>query len=73
MTGVRYITQLYFSSNLAGIMVIKNEQSCYPVYFYSGIESNKHALSILSKLINYAEVQFSVKPFLYIVRHVRNN
>ena len=73
MTGVRDITQLCFSSNLAGIMVIKNEQSCYPVYSYSGIESNKHALSILSKLINYAEAQFSVKPFLYIVRHVRNN
>ena len=44
MTGVRDIAQLCFSSNLAGIVVSKNEQSFYSVYSYSGIESIKRAL-----------------------------
>ena len=44
MTGARYITQLCFSSNLAGIVAKKIEQSFYSVYSYSGIESIEHTL-----------------------------
>ena len=40
MTGARDTTQLYFSSNLAGI--VANEI----VYSYSGIESIEHALKL---------------------------
>ena len=39
MTGARDVTQLCFSSDLAGIVANKIEQSFYSVYFYSGIES----------------------------------
>ena len=49
MTGARDITQLYFSSNLAGIVANKIEQSFYSVYSYSGIESIEHALNGLVK------------------------
>ena len=41
---MRDITQLCSSSNLAGIVANKIEQSFYSVYSYSGIESIKHAL-----------------------------
>ena len=44
MTGVRDITQLCFSSNVARIVANKIEQSFYFVYSYSGIESIEHAL-----------------------------
>ena len=44
MTGVRDVTQLCFSFNLAGIVANKIEQSFYSVYSYSGIESIEHAL-----------------------------
>ena len=44
MTGARGITQLCFSSNLAGIVANKIEQSFYSVYSYSGIELIEHAL-----------------------------
>ena len=46
MTGARDRTQLCFSSNLAGIMANKVEQSFYSVYSYSGIESIERALSV---------------------------
>ena len=46
MTGARDITQLCFSSNLAGIVANKIEQSLYSVYSYSGIESIEHALKV---------------------------
>ena len=39
MTGARDVTQLCFSSDLAGIVANKIEQSFYSVYFYSGMES----------------------------------
>ena len=45
MTAARDITQLCFSSNLAGIVANKIEQSFYSVYSYSGIESIECALS----------------------------
>ena len=44
MTGVRDKTQLRFSSNVAGVVANKTEQSFYSVYSYSGIESIEHAL-----------------------------
>ena len=44
MTGARDITQLCFSSNFAGIVANKIEQSFYSVYSYSGIESIERAL-----------------------------
>ena len=44
MTGARDITQLRFSSNVAGNVANKIEQSFYSVYSYSGIESIEHAL-----------------------------
>ena len=44
MTGERDITQLCFSSNLAGIVANKIEQNFFSVYSYSGIESIEHAL-----------------------------
>ena len=44
MTGERDITQLCFSSELAGIVSKKVEQSFYSVYSYCGIESIEHAL-----------------------------
>ena len=47
MTGARDIAQLCFSSNLAGIVANKIEQSFYSVYSYSGIESIKRALNLL--------------------------
>ena len=43
MTGARDITQLCCSPNFAGI--VKNEQSFYSVYSYSGIESIERALN----------------------------
>ena len=46
MTGARDITQLCFSSNLAGIVANKIEQSFYSVYSYSRIESIEHTLVI---------------------------
>ena len=46
MTGVRDITQLCCSPNLAGIVANKIEQSFYSVYSYSGIESIEHAISV---------------------------
>ena len=52
MTGVRDITQLCFSLNLAGIVANKIEQSFYSVYFYSGIESVEYVLSYFV-LCNY--------------------
>ena len=48
MTGARDITRLSFSSNLAGIVANKIKQSFYSVYSYSGIESIKHALSLVN-------------------------
>ena len=47
MAGAKDITQLCFSSNLAGIVANKIEQSFYSVYFYSGVESIECALIIL--------------------------
>ena len=47
MTGARDITQLCFSSNLAGIVANKIEQSFYSVYSYSGIEFVGHAPNCL--------------------------
>ena len=44
MTGARDITQLYFSSNLAGFVANEIERSFYSVYSYSGIESIEFAL-----------------------------
>ena len=47
MTGARDITQLCFSSLLAGTVANQIEQSFYSVYSYSGIEpSIECALSI---------------------------
>ena len=43
MIGTRDTTQMCFSSNVAGIVVNKIEQSFYSVYSNSGIESIKHA------------------------------
>ena len=54
MTWVRYITQLCFSSNLAGIMANKIEQSFYSVYSYSGIESIEHTLNVF-KAFKYSK------------------
>ena len=45
MTGVRDITQLCVSSNLAGIVANTIEQSLYSVYSHSGIESIERTLS----------------------------
>ena len=45
MTGTREITQLCFSSNFAGIVANKIEQSFYSVCSYSEIESIERALS----------------------------
>ena len=45
MTGARDITRLCFSSNLAGIVANKTEQSFYSVYSYSVIESIERALN----------------------------
>ena len=47
MTGVKEITQLCFSSNLAEIVVNKIEQSFYSAYSYSRIESIEHALNVI--------------------------
>ena len=47
MIWARDITQLCFSSNLAGIVANKIKQSFYSVYSYSGIESIEHALNSL--------------------------
>ena len=44
MTGVRDITQLWCSPNLARILADKIEQSFYALYSYSGMESIKRAL-----------------------------
>ena len=53
MTGARNITQLCFSSNFAGIVANKIEQSFYSVYSYSGIESIERALKHgANKVIN---------------------
>ena len=46
MTGVRDITRLCCSPNLAGIVTSKIEQSFYSAYSYSGIESIEHAFTI---------------------------
>ena len=43
MTVARDITQIVFSSNLAGIVANKIEQSFYSVYSYPGIEPIEHA------------------------------
>ena len=48
MTGATDITQLCFSSNLAGIVANKIEQSFYSAYSYSGIESIERALKMYS-------------------------
>ena len=45
---VKDITQLCFSSNLAGIVANKIKQNFYSVYSYSGIESIKHTLRVPS-------------------------
>ena len=45
MTGARDITQLCFSSNLAGIVANKIKQSFYSVYSYFGTESIEHTLN----------------------------
>ena len=45
MTAARDLTQLCCSSNWAGIVANKIEQSFYSVYSYSGVESIEHALS----------------------------
>ena len=47
MTVARDLTQLCFSSILAGIVANKIEQSFYTVYSYSGIESTKCAITRL--------------------------
>ena len=44
MTRARDITQLCFSSNFAGIVTNKIEQSFCSVYSYSGIESIERTL-----------------------------
>ena len=57
MTGARDITQLCFSSNLAGIVANKIEQSFCSCLFLSrsGIESIEHALT--SKVIKQTDRQ----------------
>ena len=50
MTGARDKDQLCCSSNLAGIVSNKIEQSFYSVYSYSGIESIERALNYFKKL-----------------------
>ena len=57
MTGARDITQLCFSSNLAGTVANKIEQSFCSVYSYSGIESIERALSHGQFNVNYAAMQ----------------
>ena len=59
MTGARDITRLCFSSNLAGIVANNIEQSFYSVYFYSGIESIKHALKVYIKKLEKSQVMYS--------------
>ena len=57
MTGARDITQLCFSSNLAGIVAKKIEQSFYSIYSYSGIESIEHALRwFTEKMLFYINI-----------------
>ena len=51
MTGAKDITRLCFSSNLAGIVANKIEQSFYSVYYYSGIESIEHALNSSTEVL----------------------
>ena len=63
MTGARDITQLCFSSNLAGTVANKIEQSFYSVYSYSGIESIEHTLKVL---VN-SEVPSSIACFRGLV------
>ena len=46
MTGVRDITQLCFSSNFAGIVANKIEQSFYSVYSSIPEESIQHTLRL---------------------------
>ena len=58
MTGARDITQLCFSSNLAGIIANNIEESFYSVYSSSGTESIKRALSIL--VMRYKTFSFEV-------------
>ena len=54
MIGVRDITRLCFSSNLAGIVANKIEQSFYSVYSYSGIKLIERALR-LSKILKWVD------------------
>ena len=62
MTGATDITQLCFSSNLAGIVANKIEQSFYSVYSYSGIESIERAL----KMYSFTQTLFTPKyHFIY--------
>ena len=60
MTGARDVTQLCCSSNLAGIVANKIEQSFYSVYSYSGIESIERALSLLIHCQNLALIMESL-------------
>ena len=69
MTGVRDVTQLCFSSNLAGTVANKIEQSFYSVYSCSGIESIDRALSLTSinLLASFIMViDWLLQHFLYI-------
>ena len=52
MTGTKNITQLCFSSSLAGILANKFEQNFHSVYSYSGIESIEHPLNEKVKYLN---------------------
>ena len=71
MTGARDITQLCFSSNLAGILANKIEQSFYSVYSYSGMESIEHALSLHSSSVTKPTTQFTAtKPFKVFMHNI---
>ena len=73
MTEVRNIAQLCFSSNLAGIVANKIEQSFYSVYSYSGKESIEHALSLCIKVICpilYSPIQLVFIYYMYVARIV---
>ena len=52
MTGTRDITQMCFSSNVAGIVANRIEQSFYSAYSYFGIEPIKHALIHMKKCLD---------------------
>ena len=85
MTGVRDITRLCFSSNLAGIVANKIEQSLYSVYSYSGIKSIKHTLSLEQKMcfvslenfllwiLGHTNVEYTVYTCVQVERVYKSN